>query len=154
MAQDPALAQPENEELTKSAQIRATREEWNQLKKAFNDIMPLAHQVASLKEIGNKPNKLKNEIKKMKKKVKVYETKLHKLTNEGEEGRTEGEEWITLFRNDSDLTQQTLSSKLLDVRRYTQSITKTMEKLLAEYKKAKAEEDPEYGKPQQGDEDQ
>ena len=171
MAQDPNVEQPENEDndkaLPKSEQILADREQWLQIKKSLDAIMPLADQVCRLKALGNKPNKLKNTKKKRNKQIKDFRKKLGKLPKDNEMV-IDGKKWAKkLEGKDPDvqnednaeedvdtLTQERLAGYQFDIRKYTSSIEKIRRELLAEYKKAKAEEDPEYGKPQKGDDEE
>lgn len=161
MAQDPNAEQPKNEdnneenkEMTKSEQIQADREQWLAAKKSFDAIMPLCDQIARLKALGNKPNKLKNTKKKRNKQIKDFETKLSKLPSDNEKV-IKGKELAAFYKDPEDtLTSEILANKVKETRDFTSGCEKMRRELLAEYKKAKAEEDPEYGKPQKGDEEE
>ena len=151
MAQDPNVEQPQVEEKNEpeaeaevqeaiplSQQILKTREQWEEIKKALDAVMPLCDQINRLKDVGNKPNKLKNTTKKRNKQLKAFKTKLKKLPDDDEhvvKGMEIAEKLAT------DLNAEELAAYSFDIRRYTQSIVKVRRELMDKYKAAKKEEE-------------
>ena len=151
MAQDPNVQQQPQEddekneaaaevveEVPKSQQILQQREQWEEIKKALDAVMPICDQINRLKEVGNKPNKLKNTEKKKKKQLKAFKIKLKKLPDD-DEHVVKGLEIAEKL--EGGLNMEELAAYSFEIRRYTQSIVKVRRELMDAYKAAKKEED-------------
>eukprot|EP01083_Nonionella_stella_P099951 281341_1 len=148
MAQDPNVEQEQpqnppnddNKEENKpqtSEDILAIREQWEQIKKSLDAVMPTIDQINRLTSAGNKPNKLKKMKKQKTKQLKEFKTKLNTLPQDDPHVVSGMEMAGKLSR---DLDAQQLGSLNFEIRRFTQSIVKIRRDLMQEYKKVKKEE--------------
>merc|ERR1712228_1114867 len=121
--------------LTGSGQILADREQWEQIKKALDAVMPTIDQIIRIEDAGNKPNKMK---KKKKTQLKDFKEKLSGLPKDNDliiSGMEIAEKLAV------DLDAQGLGNVNFEVRRFTQSIVKIRRELMQKYKEVKKEED-------------
>ena len=128
----------DNEPLTGSAQILADREQWEQIKKALDAVMPTIDQIIRIADAGNKPNKLKKMKKKKTKQLNEFKAKLSGLPKDNEliiSGMDIAEKLSV------DLDAQALGNLNFEVRRFTQSIVKIRRDLMQKYKEVKKEEE-------------